>query len=533
MGAITGSGWRRWALVASLAIGMAGPAAAETVLKVLLDGEVKTLDPIFTTESMAQQHGYMIYDQLFGLDAKRTPQPQMVGSYDKSADGLTWHFVLRDGLKFHDGTPVEAKDVVASWKRWAARSPGGGALMAVTQSLDATGAKTVELKLKEPFGPVLEVLATPVSSLQIMREQDAETDPFKAVTTAIGSGPFKFVSEGWNPGDVAVYVKNEDYVPRDEPADGYAGGKRVYVDRVEYGYIPDATTAAQALISGEVDFLTFPQLALMPLFERAPDVKIQVLDPVGEGAILRMNQLIPPFDNPKARQALLYLVGNQQDYLSAIVKDKKLQRPCWAPFGCGTPLESTAGIGDWAKSGPDVAKAKELLAEAGYDGRPIVLIDPPGSDRLHAMTLVTAQRLREAGVNVDLQAMDLGTWASRRATKADPKDDPAGWHIFHTHGKMAAQGDPLASTPAPTPCTGKNWHGWPCDEELEQIRLDYARTPPEGRKAWIEKYQTRFLQVLPYIPLGQFQFPVVYRADLSGVLTVPGYPAMWNIKKSD
>jgi peptide/nickel transport system substrate-binding protein len=388
----------------------------------------------------------------------------------------------------------------------------------------------MELRLKQPFGPVLEVLATPVSSFVVMREAEAKTDAFTAVTTAIGSGPFKFVQEGWNPGDVAVYVKNTDYVPRGEPADGYAGGKVAKVDKVELGFIPDATTAAQALISGEVDMLTFPQLALMQLFQQGPGVKVQVLDNVGEQALLRPNHLIPPFNNPKAREALLYLVADQNDYLAAIARLPELRRPCAAVLGCGTPLESTTGVGDWAAA-PNIEKAKALFAEAGYDGTPVVILDPPTNDRIHAMSLVTAQRLRAAGVNVDLQAMDLGTWASRRATKAAPKDDPAGWNIFHTHGKLATQGDPLANAGAASSCDQKNWHGWPCDEELNKLRLAFATTPPEGRKAWLDQYQTRFYQTLPYIPVGQFTLPVVYRDNLTGVLEVPGYPAMWNIEK--
>lgn len=520
------------AALATFLLGTAAmPAVAETVLKVMLDGEIKTLDPVFTTESMAQQHGLMIYDTLFALDSKRRPQPQMVGAFERSGDGLNWTFTLRDGLKFHDGSPVESKDVVASFTRWAARSGAGAAMRPFIEALTAVDAKTFTLKLKKPFGPVLEALATPTSSLVVMREAEAKTDPATAVTKAIGSGPFKFVQEGWNPGDVATYVKNTDYVPRSEPADGYAGGKVAKVDKVELGFIPDATTAAQALISGEVDMLTFPQLALLPMFQQAPGTKVQVLDSVGEQALLRPNHLIPPFNNPKAREALLYLVADQNDYLAAIARYPELRRSCAAVLGCGTPLETDAGVGDWAKSGPNIAKAKALFAEAGYDGTPVVIIDPPTNDRIHAMSLMTAQRLRDAGVNVDVQAMDLGTWASRRATKAAPKDDPAGWNIFHTHGKLAGQGDPLANAGAATPCDQKNWHGWPCDEELNRIRIDYATTPPEGRMAWVDQFQTRFYKVLPYVPVGQFTLPVAYRDNLEGVLEVPGYAAIWNIEK--
>jgi len=516
--------------VAAIGIAAMPAAQAQSVLKVLIDGNVTTVDPVVTTESMAIQHGFMVYDQLFALDAQSRPQPQMVASYERSADGLKWRFVLRDGLKFHDGSPVEAKDVVPSLRRWAARKASGAALFRHVEAVEAIDARSFELRLSRPFGPVLEMMADPLNALFVMRAADASTDPARPLTTSIGSGPFRFVQEGWKPGDRAVYVKNPDYVPRAEPPSAMAGGKVVKVDRVEFSHIPDATTSAQALMSGEVDVLVFPQLALMQVLERAPGVEVQMLNPIGEQGILRVNHLVPPFNNPKARQALLYLLGNQTDHLAAIVRLPKLQKPCWAVFGCGTPLENAAGIGDWAK-GTDVEKAKALLREAGYDGRPIVIIDPPSNDRIHAMSLVTAQKLRQAGVTVDVQAMDIGAWASRRNERGDPKTTPNGWHIFHTHGKMISQGDPLANSAAVATCDGKNWVGWPCDEDLQKQLEAYAFVAPEGRAAWVQSYQARFFQALPYVPVGQFLLPTASRAVVSGLLPVQGYPVMWNVQK--
>jgi len=529
----TGLTWRRALGVASVALvaaATATPASAQSILKVLIDGNVRTVDPVVTTESMAIQHGFMIYDTLYGLDDKNKPQPQMVGSHEVSADRLAWRFTLRDGLKFHDGQAVTAKDAVASIKRWGARKASGQALMRHVDAITAVDAKTFELKLKQPFGPVIEAFSDSLNPLFVMREADASSDPFTPITTSIGSGPFRFVADGWKPGDKAVYVRNTDYVPRTDAASGLAGGKKALVDRVEYLHIPDATTAVQALIAGEVDMLTFPQLALVPVLARASNVTVKVLNPIGEQSMLRTNHLVPPFNHPKARQALLYLAGNQVDYLAAIVRQAEYQKPCWSVFGCGMPLETRAGVGDWAGA-PNVEKAKQLFQEAGYDGRKIVIIDPPSNDRLHAMSLVTAQKLRQAGINVDVQAMDLGAWASRRNVKNDPATDPNGWHIFHTHGKMASQGDPLSNTAAVVTCDQKNWVGWPCDEDLNKLHQDYAAVAPDKRAEWVASYQSRFFAVLPYVPLGQFLLPVAYRSNLAGVLDGPGYPVVWNVTK--
>src|SRR4029450_8844419 len=194
---------------------------------------------------------YMIYDTLFSLDSKLTPKPQMVESYTKSADGLTWTFKLRPGLKFHDGQPVTAKDVVASILRFSKRIPAGVTMMQFAKEIVTTGPDTFEIRLNKPFGLVLETLAGPENPLFITRESEAQLGPNRAVTTAIVSGPFVFVREEWVPGGKVVYKKNPDYKPRADPPDGFAGGKLAKVDRVDWLVIPGRNTAGRALSKGE------------------------------------------------------------------------------------------------------------------------------------------------------------------------------------------------------------------------------------------------------------------------------------------
>src|SRR5229473_203794 len=309
---------------------VAFPANGETVLKVVPQADLKLIDPFFTTANITSNHGYMIYDNLFSLDEKLDPKPQMVDSYALSPDKLVWSFKLRDGLKFSDGTAVESKDAVASIKRWAARIPAGQAMMRYTKEIVSTDPQGFEIRLKEPFGPMLLALAAPENPLFVMREKEGLVDPNAQITEAVGSGPFIFVKEEWVPGNKVVYRKNPAYLPRKELASGFAGGKVAKVDRVEWIYIPEAATAVQALA-------------------KSPNVELKVIDRIGAQAVMRPNSLVPPFNNPKARQALLYLTGDQKDYLDAMVGDAKLEVPCWAVFVCGTPLASKSGVGEWAK----------------------------------------------------------------------------------------------------------------------------------------------------------------------------------------
>ena len=504
-------------------------ARGETVLKVIPQADLRSLDPVWATSSITQIHGYMVYDTLFGLDSKLQPQPQMVDKYAVSPDGLSYTFTLRQGLKWQDGTPVIARDAVASIKRWGARAVGGQVLMPRIGDLVAIDDLTFKMTLKQPFGPLLEVLADPVVPLFVMREQDALTDPFKQITESIGSGPFIFAKDQFQPGNRVVYLKNPDYQPRREAADGLAGGKVVKVDKVVWTVIPDNGVAVAALGAGEEDIMEIPPFDLLPVLQRNKDVKLVITDPNGYQPMIRPNQLIPPFNNPKARLALLYLV-DEKEYLAAMVGDPKYEVPCLSPFICGSPNESNVGLGEFGK--PNLAKAKQLFDEAGYKGEPIVIMDPTDQQIIHGMTLVTADNLRKIGVNVDLQAMDWSTLVSRRPIKDPPNKDPRGWHIFQTTWPSLAMANPLTNSAVASPCDGKNWFGWSCDEELEKRRLAYlnAKTSQEKRGA-IDSLQERFFQVVPIVPLGQFTRPVATRSNISGLLNAP-YLVVWNVEKN-
>src|SRR5437660_1940627 len=321
------------ALALALTLG-ASPAGAQgqKVLKFIPQADLRILDPITTTAYITRNHGYMIYDTLFAIDAKFQVQPQMVDKYEVSNDKLTYTFTLRDGLKFHDGTPVRSADCIASIDRWSKRDALGQKMAESTESWKAVNDKTVTLKLKRPFPLTLEALAKPSSNVPfIMPERIAKTDASTNITEAIGSGPFKFVKEEWVPGSKVVYVKNTDYVPRKESSSWAAGGKVVKVDRVEWIYIPDAATAAAALNAGEVDWWEQLPPDLIPVLQKNKDIKVENIDPLGSMGMIRFNFLYPPFNNPKMREALLYAVDHN-DYVLGIAGDVKNGHPCYSYF---------------------------------------------------------------------------------------------------------------------------------------------------------------------------------------------------------
>src|SRR3569833_2053876 len=255
----------------STALAPAAFAAGKTITAVM-HSDLRLLDPIITTAYIQRDYGYMVYDTLLATDANFKVQPQMA-EWKISDDKLTYTFTLRDGLKWHDGAPVTAEDCVASLKRWAAVDGMGQKLMDFTASLEATDAKTITLKLKEPYGLVLDSIGKPSSRVAFMMPKRlAETPADKQIPEQIGSGPFKFVAAEFQPGVKVVYEKNTDYVPRKEPAEWTSGGKVAKVDRVEWITMPDAQTALNALQSGDVDFVETPPFDMLPALESNPDI---------------------------------------------------------------------------------------------------------------------------------------------------------------------------------------------------------------------------------------------------------------------
>lgn len=518
---------------AAIVLANISAAMAETTLRVVPQADLRNIDPVWTTAAITQNHGYMVYDMLFALDGKLQPQPQMVDSWSTSQDGLTWRFTLRDGLLFHDGSPVEAKDAVASIKRWSVKRADGQALMARTEEIVAVDDKTFEIRLEKPFGPMLSVLANPSLPLPIMREEEAKTDPSEQVTKIIGSGPFVFVEDEWVPGDRVVYRKFGDYVPRKEPSDSFAGGKVAKVDRVEWIYIPDTNTATQALMAGEVDAYEIPPMDLLPMLKADPNITVKVLDPLGKMGHIRPNFLYPPFNDVRARQALQLLV-DQREFLAAQVGNPEFETVCYAVFMCHSPFESEAHAEPWKKRNPE--RARELLREAGYNFKdPIVVMLPTDQQIIYNNMLVMVGALREIGVNVDAQAMDWSSLTSRRARNDDPNANPkVGWHLFPTWWTGLPMSSPLTNSPLVTsgdPATA--WFGWPKDEEIERLRAEFmdAVTHDEQMKI-IEALQKRFYEFIPYINTGQFVTPVAWRNTLKGIPNALLFVA-WNIEKTN
>ena len=446
-------------------------------LRFVPHADLKILDPIWTTAYITRNHGYMIFDTLFALDGNLKLQPQMVDKYTVSKDAMKYSFTLRDGLKFHDGAPVTAEDCVASIKRWGARDAVGRLMHGrPCRRWRPTDKKTFTIELETPFGLVLDALGKPSASpLFIMPARLAATDPNEQVKEVIGSGPFKFFKDEWQPGNRVVYVRNADYVPRKEKPSGAAGGKRALVDRVEWRYIPDPATAGAALEAGEVDYWenVAARLRAAPGEERRASPCSSPTRRAARASCGPTTCTRPSTTRRRGRRCCTWSTRRSTCRRSSATRSTtRPARRSSCAAGCPTRRA-------WRAPKPDLERARQLLKESGYDGRPVVVLDPTDSPYAHAPALVTAEVLRSIGANVDLQAMDWSTMVA--AARQEGAAGQGGWNIFHT---WSTSFDTM--TPAVSAVLGgggdKAWFGWPTSEPMEKLRADFAREPDAGKR---------------------------------------------------
>jgi peptide/nickel transport system substrate-binding protein len=517
------------ALSQKLAAPALSQGAAARTLRFVPQADLANFDPIWGTQYVVRNASAMVWDTLYGVDEKLEPRRQMVESEEVSSDGLTWTFKLRPGLTFHDGEKVLAKDVVASLNRWAARDQMGLMLKAIEQELSAPDDRTIKWVLKKPYPKMLLALGknnAPVAF--VMPERIAKTDPFKQISEYIGSGPMKFAKAEWVPGAKSVFEKFAAYVPRQEPASWLAGGKRMLIDRIEWVVMPDPGTASAALQNGEIDWWENPISDLVPLLRKNRNVVVDIADPLGNVGSFRMNHLYPPFNDVRARRAVL-MAMNQEDYMRAIVgDDDKLWRPLPGFFTPNTALYTEEG-GDILKGPRRLDAAKKLLAESGYSGQPVTCLVAQDQPITKAQGDVTADLLKRLGMNVDFAAIDWGTVGARRAQKSPPGQ--GGWGMFHT---WHAGADTI--NPAPYHAIRGNgekaWFGWPNVPDVEtEVYAWFDAKNLDEEKAAIRRLNKAALDNVIYAPTGFFLSYQAWRKNVSGIVKGP-LPFFWDVAKA-
>ncbi len=516
------------ALAAPLSVPRISRAADQRVLKFIPQADPTILDPIWTTAYVTRNHGFMIFDTLYGIDSAYKPQPQMVAGHVVENDGKQWTLTLRDGLAWHDGEKVLARDCVASIQRWGKRDPSGQTLMAYTDELSAPDDKTIVFRLKKPFALLPDALGKPGSNFcAMMPERLAKTDPFKAVTEMAGCGPYKWNDKERVVGSLAVYERNTAYQPRGGGAPEWTSGPKIAnFDRVEWHVIKDPGTAVAAMQSKEMDWWEIPTNDMLPLLR--PSTQVRIIDPTGLLACMRLNELWPPFDNPAIRRAMLKGI-DQREFMEAVAgTDPSLWHVPAGIFTPGTPMASAAGL-DVFTTPRDYTAVKKEIEAAGYKGEKVILLAPTDFPLLKAEADVCADQLKKMGFDVDYQAMDWGTVVQRRV-KVDPPDK-GGWGVFNTFWAGLDQANPVGHVFLRG--NGKNaLMGWPTSPKIEALRQEWIDASDlEAQQKIAVELQLQALQDVPYIPVGQTFWSTSYQHDISGILDGYG-PIFWNVKRT-
>jgi peptide/nickel transport system substrate-binding protein len=520
---------QRRAFLATAAAALATPAIGgqtSTIIHVP-QGNLVTLDAVFTTAQVTRNAAAMVFETLYGRDEKLDPKPQMVEGHQIEDNGLRWTMRLRDGLLFHDGTRVLARDCVASLRRWMTRDAIGQTIADRLNSLEATDDKTLVWRLKKPFAALPGALAKTQNTPSVMPERIAATDPFRQIPEAIGSGPFRYVPDEYVSGHRAVFAKFEKYNPRPEPVSFAAGGYRVLVDRVEWQIIPDPSTAANALVTGSVDWLDSPLPDLLAMLKSKSDVVVAPVDIYGTFGGLRPNFLQGPTVNPGVRRAMLASI-DQVDVMTAVMGgDPSLFRAPTGFFIPGAASATDAGM-DRVTRRPGKDEIKAMLKQSGYAGERIVYMHPTDQIYYDAMSSVAVAAFREIGLNIDEQATDWGTVVERRSSK-EPLDK-GGWSMFPYGAPAADYQDPIFATDLRGNGKGA-WFGWPDDPKAEDLRNRWMDSnDPAERHRLDAEIQANAFETVPFIPLGQYLPPAAYRKNLTGILK-GAVPVFWNVTK--
>src|SRR5690242_16301788 len=449
-----------------------GQAADARVLRFVPQANLTVLDPIVTTAAVTANHGWMVWDTLFGVNAAQQAKPQMADGYTVSSDGRTYLIKLREGLRWHDGEPVRAQDCAASLARWAARNTFG---QTAAKSVDEWGVaddRTVKITLKRPFPLLIDAIA--VQNAFIMPERLAKTDPFKAIDEVVGCGPYRFLKDEFVPGGSAAWEKFDGYVPRQEPPEWSSGGKIANFHRIEWKIITDAATASAALQNDEVDWYEQSQTDLVPMLRNDPSA----------------------------------------------------WRICRSQFPCGT----TYGVEvDLPVQKGDFETARKMIQAAGYRDQKAVIINPTDFPTIGPLGYITHDMFKKIGINVELQATDWGSVVQRRATK-EPVEK-GGWSVFHTWFTGGFILNPVVSAPF-RGLGAAGWFGWYENPKVEQLTQDWldAKDDAERKKIAAAIQVENYTQV-PTVTLGQFQIPTAYRKSLAGKLEFTG-PLFWNVRRA-
>ena len=509
-------------------VGSSGPTFGGD-LRIVSQGSISTLDPVFSLFYVVNAVGTQIYEGLYGWDGNLEAQPRTAESFTTNADGTEYTFKLRSGVKFHDGSTFTSADAIASINRWRdAGTPAAGIVRRFTDddALQAIDDTTFTWNFEEPLGAVIFILGIPHGLMPMMPESVANTPFTEPVPENIGTGAYKFVE--WLQGDKVRLERFDDYSARSEASTpgAYAGENIAYLDTLTFLEIPDEETKIAGLETGEWDVVDGAAFDFFKRLTEDPDLGVALYKP-GNRSNVYLNPQIPPFSYLKGRQALQTGI-DVEDFMFALGPND-LWVTCPALYYCGTPLETDIGSrfdvelsdGSSATIGYDVnnmALAQQLLNESDYAGETAVILNPTDYGTITPLGPVLKSVMEEIGYATEMPALDWATVTSMFGN-TDSYSLATDWYSHWCCGNPIQ--DHLISGTLDFIIR---------DEDLINLQLEFVRETDAGKRFEIvEEIQQQRWQKVTSLSLGQF-FPIVpHTNDLKGfeVKAIPFYVNTW------
>jgi peptide/nickel transport system substrate-binding protein len=463
-------------------------------------GEPQGLDPMTSTADLVGTIMQHVYEPLYTFDANWTIAPMLAESLPSvSKDGLTYTIALRKGVKFHNGRDMAADDVIASLERWMAVSPRGKAVGKEVASLLVKGPNSIELKLKNPYAPLLAQLALPSGMAAIMAKESIAPQ----IKDFIGTGPYKFKER--RPDQFTVLTRFDAYASRKEAPSGYAGRREALLDELRFVPVPNANTRVEGALSGQFQYADLLPVEAISRVEKAgANVVVPIVTKNFGFPYIVFNTKEGVLAAPPLRRAVQTAVG-QGEMLAAGFGDNRffVVEPNFFPKG--TPYFSTAGDKVYNERNPQAAK--DQAAKAGYTGQPIRIMASRQYEFHYNMALVMSEQLKKAGFKTDLQVVDWATLVQRRS-------DSKLWDVYFTHSGLF-----------PEPMLSPGW--W--DSAAKKSTLSAFNQENNIAKRgplWGAVQQTVYDEV-PFIEVGKFNALSARSAKLEGY-TPAIWPFFWN-----
>jgi len=461
--------------------------------------DLDTVDPAQQTTTTVQNVIDYGLEKLVAFDTQGKLKPMLATSWETSKDGLTLTLHLRQGVKFHDGTPFNAEAAAFSLDRLIGgkvKVPIGAGFKSI-KSIEAVNPTTLAIHLKQPDPNLLPNLSITTASIFSPASATKDGNTPTNIVHPVGTGPYQFTR--WNKGSEVVYTRVDDY-----------WGQKPYYKTVSFKVIPEANSREAGLLAGQLDVIMNPPVTDLTALSNSPAVKL-LKAPSDRSVFIAINVTKPPFDNEKVRQALNYAVDKE-----SIIKNVMFDavNPMDSPFP--SSLTGYCKVGSYKY---DPAKAKQLLAEAGVKDLKVTLATPTGryiQDSQFAQAV--SGYLRKVGIEANVRTMD---WPSY-VTGIQQKDAPFELHVLGwAPGALDGPTQLQMFTGATQPPKGLNT-SFLADPAIDKLTAEAALNLDDAsRSQQLCQIQKDVWQRAPWIFLWSQTLVLAHNSKITGVSYVP------------